>query len=315
MNILFMQKLFNSVAPVLFLVFNRPAETKQVFQAIREARPRRLYIAADGPRPNRSGELALCDEVRRIATAIDWECEVKTLFRSENIGCKYAVSSAIDWFFSHEEAGIILEDDTLPSKSFFAYCSELLVKFRDDTRVMKVSGFNVLSGQYDYPYDYFFSNFSFAWGWATWRRAWRLNDLELQHWNLVKNLKFDEFYPFNKERNLCFEQALGSLDTWDYQWDFTMASQGGLQIIPRVSLVQNIGFNEHATHTTRDESKRGQVMASDLEWPLRSFPNIILPNRDYEAILFKKLKRDRLKEVFRMLATKLLYFVSGRRFR
>ena len=110
---------------VLFLVFNRPVTTQQVFEAIAAARPPRLYVAADGPRAGRPGETELCAEVRRIATAVDWPCEVRTLFREENLGCRRAVSGGINWFFEQEEEGIIIEDDVLPVPSFFDYCDEL----------------------------------------------------------------------------------------------------------------------------------------------------------------------------------------------
>src|SRR5688572_19370360 len=101
--------------PVLFIIFNRPDLTKQVFEAIRKAKPSRLYIAADGPRENILGEGEKCNEARRIASDIDWECKVRTLFRDENLGCGKGPTNAITWFFSHETEGIILEDDCLPS--------------------------------------------------------------------------------------------------------------------------------------------------------------------------------------------------------
>jgi len=122
------------ISPVLFLIFNRPDTTTRVFEAIRAARPERLYVAADGPRMTREGEAERCAEARRIATAVDWPCEVKTLFRETNLGCRAAVSGAITWFFEHEEEGIILEDDCLPDPSFFPYCTELLAHYRDTGR-------------------------------------------------------------------------------------------------------------------------------------------------------------------------------------
>lgn len=294
----------NSIAPVLFLVFNRPEETRRVFEAIRQARPRRLYVAADGPRISRPTDVDACNEVREIIKLVDWECQLFTLIRTENIGCKYAVSSAIDWFFEHEESGIILEDDTLPSQSFFSYCSELLKRYHDDSRVMKIAGFNVLGDDYSYAYDYFFTNFSFTWGWATWRRAWVLNDLELKNLPLVKKLTLDKYYPFNKERNFCFEQANNGLDTWDYQWDFTMACQSGLQIVPRISLIQNIGFNASATHTKSDVSQRGLVFASELTYPLVHPPAMVLVNHHYEKLLFKRIQQEKIQERIVFLCTK-----------
>ena len=123
------------------MVFNRPDTTKQVFETIRKARPAQLFVAADGPRENRPDEAEKCAEVRRIVdNGIDWDCKVHRLYRDKNLGCKIACSSAIDWFFEHVDEGIILEDDTLPHPTFFQFCEELLKRYRDDERIMLISG-------------------------------------------------------------------------------------------------------------------------------------------------------------------------------
>lgn len=165
--------------PVLFLVFNRAHTTVRVFEAIRQARPARLYVAADGPRPVREGEAERCAEVRRIATNVDWDCEVHTLFRDENLGCRHAVSSAITWFFVYEEEGIILEDDCIPNQSFFLYCAELLERYRDDERIMCITGDNFQKTMEGYPFGYYFYIYNHCWGWASWRRAWSHYDADL----------------------------------------------------------------------------------------------------------------------------------------
>ena len=131
-------------SPILFLVFNRPATTQAVFEIIRQAKPPKLYISADGPRKDRLGESEKCEKVRSIATDVDWDCEVKTLFREENLGCKQSVSSSIDWFFQHEPEGIILEDDILPLPCFFDFCDELLEKYRHKN-VSMITGDNLVA--------------------------------------------------------------------------------------------------------------------------------------------------------------------------
>ena len=136
-----------NIAPVLFLIFNRPETTIQVFSAIKKAQPNRLYIAADGPRSEYPDEENHCKIARTIATNVDWDCEVKTLFRDQNLGCRLAVSQAIDWFFEQEPEGIILEDDCLPDQSFFWFCNELLERYRDDTRIMHIGGTNFQFGK------------------------------------------------------------------------------------------------------------------------------------------------------------------------
>jgi GT2 family glycosyltransferase len=156
--------------PVLLIVFRRPDATRRVCATLRQARPEKLFVAADGPRPNRPDEAEQCREARRIATAVDWPCEVKTLFRDDNLGCGRAVSSAIRWFFDQVEEGIVLEDDCLPEASFFPYCAELLARYRHDTRVMHIAGYNPLPHGYG-DGSYYFSRLMQCWGWATWKRV------------------------------------------------------------------------------------------------------------------------------------------------
>ncbi len=174
-------------SPILLLVFNRPDTTRQVFETIRAARPPRLYVAADGPRPGRAGEAERCAEVRELTTQIDWPCELKTLFRNENLGCKIGVSSAIDWFFQNEPEGIILEDDVVPLPSFFLYCDVLLDRYRNDIRVGVISGSNLVSNHLMLEESYFFSRYNHIWGWASWRRAWDHYDVTMASWPEWRN--------------------------------------------------------------------------------------------------------------------------------
>ena len=172
--------------PILFLIFNRPETTELVMGAIRAARPQKLYVAADGPRGGKAGEAKRCAEARVLATQVDWACEVRTLFRERNLGCRNAVSSAITWFFEHEPEGIILEDDCLPSNDFFPYCADLLERHRDDERVMAICGSAYADIGPNYPSSYYFSYYADMWGWATWRRAWQHYDSGMKSWPSFK---------------------------------------------------------------------------------------------------------------------------------
>lgn len=261
-------------SPILFLIFNRPDTTAKVFEAIRQAKPPKLYIAADGPREGRTGEADLCEQTRQVALAVDWECEVNTLFRTQNLGCKIAVSSAINWFFEHELEGIILEDDCLPTIDFFRFCDELLEKYRDDPRIGSITGDNFISSHWMPDESYYFSKFPHIWGWATWRRAWDYYDVSLSEWpKLGKKFLKEKVFPRNLKATKYWHSILNKvyekeIDTWDYQWSFTCLKNDWICCIPKKNLVSNIGFGPNATHTTNPENKLSRIEISKLDFPL-----------------------------------------------
>jgi len=273
--------------PILFLVFNRPDTTGRVFEFIRSVKPSRLFVAADGPRASKAGEAALCQQTRDVTENVDWACEVIRLYRDENLGCKAAVSSAITWFFRSVEAGIILEDDCLPDLSFVSFCSELLERYRDDHRIMHIGGNSFQQGKQRGPASYFFSNLNHIWGWATWRRAWKLYDVEMKSFPsftdghmkgvLDPSEEVVRYWMSNLEKTWR-----GEIDTWDYQWTFTLWINGGLSITPQVNLVQNIGFDERATHTKASDSPGAHLQAESLG----SLIHPALVCRDADADLF-----------------------------
>ncbi len=224
--------------PVLFLIFNRPDTTQLVFESIRSVKPKYLYVAADGPRLNKDGENELCEYVRNIVLEnIDWDCEVKTLFRDTNLGCGLAVSEAITWFFDNVEDGIILEDDCLPDISFFYFCSKLLDFYRFDDNVAMISGFNTF-----YSDDsYYFHTLASIWGWATWRRSWVFYNYKLNKENLVV---FDSVED-KIIRKFLVDTFLGQIEskhsTWDIQWVYSILKRKSLSISPTKNLIKNIG--------------------------------------------------------------------------
>ena len=282
---------------VLFLVFNRLDTTKQVFEEIKAAMPSRFYIACDGARENKEGEGESVDEIRNyILDNIDWPCDVKTLFRPKNLGCKIAVSSAIGWFFEHEEMGIIFEDDTLPDPSFFPYCEELLLRYKDDNRVGMISGNNHV-GYSDENCSYMFSKHMWTWGWATWRRVWGNYDIEMnalnspQKDNIIRNMGYGSKESKEYWEGAVFSVVTNKVNTWDYQWFITLGSQNQLCIFPNSNLVANIGFGADATHCLGDAPDRYTHMGR-LDQPLKH-PKYVVPNYDfekyYESILMPTL--------------------------
>lgn len=262
-----------SKPPILFLTFNRFDTTKKVFQAIREFAPKKLYVASDGPRTGVSREDLKVNEVRDfIQSNVDWECEVKTLFRENNLGCKIAVSSAIDWFFEHENMGIILEDDCLPSQSFFRFCEELLIKYENNERIALISGDNFSKKKIGEA-DYYFSKISRIWGWATWRRAWEKYDVSMA--------RFPEFKKSGEMKKIWSDRKVQSywlyilnevynnkIDTWDHQLTFTLFLNDSFCICPNVNLVSNIGFGKDFTNTVLNDDRVTNLELGEIYSPL-----------------------------------------------
>jgi hypothetical protein len=242
------------ISPVLFLIFNRPDETAQSFAGIRSARPPRLYIAADGPRPDRPGEEELCMQTRGIVDAVDWTCSVKTLFRKRNLGCAKGVSTAISWFFQHEEEGIILEDDIIAHPDFFSFCEAALERYRHDERVMHISGINMQFGIKRGEASYYFSEIMHCWGWASWRRAWQKFDFSMPGLSGFINRelpkKFASPAAVAHFRAMLQQVRNDRIDTWDTRWHYSIWRAGGFCLQSNVNMIKNIGFSASATHTT-----------------------------------------------------------------
>ena len=294
---------------VLFLVFNRLDTTKQVFDSIRQAKPPRIYVAADGARESKKGEAEKVKAVREfVMQNIDWECDVKTLFREQNLGCKMAVSGAIDWFFENEEMGIILEDDCLPSQSFFWFCEELLKRYKDDMRVGMISGDNFQKGITRGGADYYFSIYNHIWGWASWANRWKNYDVSLKNFNDTKFIKelFDDKKTVKYWLQIFKTMKKQLINTWDYQWTFTLWNKKQLTILPNTNLIKNIGFGVDSTHTT-GESELTNLKAYELE--LKNHPKEV--KRDLEADKFTSKIVFEKKSFFKRVVNKLKRMLKG----
>lgn len=262
------------------LVFNRPEVTARVFERVRAARPPRLLVVADGPRPDRPGEAERCAEVRAVVERVDWPCEVDTNYSETNLGCKRRVSSGLDWVFASVEEAILLEDDCLPDPSFFPFCDQLLERYRDDRRVAHITGDNFQLGRLrrlrtrlarNLP-SYYFSRYPHVWGWASWRSVWETYDVDMKAWREADDPS-DFLEAFSDRRERAFWKqtwdsvARGDIDTWDYQWAFACISRGALSIVPHTNLVSNIGFGEESTHTT-GKSPVADIPTAEIAFPL-----------------------------------------------
>jgi hypothetical protein len=258
--------------PILFVIYRRPVVTRRVFEAIAAARPRRLFIAADGPATIADREA--CDETRAVVSRIDWECEVSHDFSEENLGLNRRMISAIDWVFRESESAMVIEDDCLPHPDFFRFCSSLLERYRHDSRVVHVSGECYRRDNPDGD-SYFFSKYPLAWGWATWRRAWALFDPGMKTWPQFRMQQARTLFDSEDEREywtstfdlVSQEQSAARMGSWDYAWYYACMAHG-LSIHPAVNLVANIGSGPLASHT-RDLGELGNRPIESLDEPLR----------------------------------------------
>jgi hypothetical protein len=270
--------------PVAFVIFNRPDVTEPVFAEIARARPEKLLIIADGPRPDRPGEAEKCAAARAIAERVNWPCEVLKNYSEVNLGCGRREASGMIWIFEQVEEAIILEDDTLPHPTFFRFCEEMLEQYRDDERVMHISGDNWLFGQKQIPYSYFFSNYSLSWGWASWRRAFRHYDPEIKLWPRLRNTSFlmdvlgdPRAVEHWQDKLDLSHMGIDRLNTWDYQWLFTLWAHRGLAVLPSTNLISNLGFNrEDAAHFKRGaKDRRNKQATAEMIFPLKHPPCMV----------------------------------------
>lgn len=287
--------------PILFLVFNRPGLTKIVFEEIKKAKPSELFVAIDGPRQGNPNDLENINKILEIVKNIDWECKFKILQREQNLGCGLAISSAIDWFFSYVEEGIILEDDCVPSPDFFVFCKEMLEKYRCNDKVMAINGSNPFSNK-DLYYSYAFTSYNLIWGWATWRSAWNYYQYDLSNTcsfsratNLLKKFKFDiiSARSWYKHLNLAMDNLI--INTWDYQWIYACFKNNGKIIIPKVNLIENIGDLEDPTHGMINMFYSANK-TQKLNFPL-VHPSKIFIDKDLEY----KIKKERFGNTFYLL--------------
>lgn len=276
--------------PVLFLIFNRPEYTYQVFDSIKLYKPNKLYIAADGPRLNNNEDILLCLESRNIINLIDWECDVKYLIRDKNLGCKLAVVSAINWFFDNEEDGIILEDDVLPNQNFYSFCEFTLDKYKNNERIMMVTGCNQMSDE-NLKASYFYSQIFTIWGWATWKRAWQLYDIDMKKWN-DNQIKLSIKYMTHKNyiwTNLKYtfdSLKKYSINTWDIQWHFACLINSGLCVTPSINLITNIGvIGTHSNSLTESHFLETKLFEEQNNYVI---PETVIVNSFYDLNLFEK---------------------------
>lgn len=292
-------------APILLVIFNRPHLTLQVFNQIKKVKPKYLYIAADGPRANRPDDFNKCAETRKIHELVDWDCELKVLFREDNLGCGIAVSSAISWFFENVEAGIILEDDCFPDLSFFSYCSELLQEYKDDDRISCISGNNFQNGIKRGNSSYYYSHYPITWGWASWRRSWSRFDFDISDASSIINSgNLDTVFPSKAEKKFWIKKLVQayheSQHIWDYHYLFSIWKNHGMCIIPNINLVINLGFLNDGTHHFLNDSTKTNAKLQSMGFPMVK-PHQVLVNREADKYLFKHFYSHSFQRAVRLI--------------
>lgn len=264
--------------PVALIIFRRPELTARSFAAVRAARPARLFVIADGPRPGVAGEAERCAAARAITEQVDWPCAVTRIYAETNMGLRRRVESGLDAVFAAAERAIVLEDDCVPEPSFFRFCAELLARYADDERVMAISGDNYQVGRPPGPFSYSFSRYPHCWGWATWRRAWARYDGPMADWPALRDGPWlarllGSGRAVRYWRRTFDAVYAGRVDSWAYRWTYSCWRHGGLTALPAHNLVRNIGFGEGATHTAV-ATPFADLATKPLDFPLRHPPAV-----------------------------------------
>jgi hypothetical protein len=299
--------------PILFVGFIRSEHAARVFDVIKQQKPSKLFMAVDGPRKNYPSDIENIKKIRELVNSINWECDLKTRFLDNNLGCKHAVSTAISWFFEHVDRGIILEEDCVPNLSFFNFCSELLERYKDDERIMQISGNNFIKDKSKIKDSYYFSAINDIWGWATWQRAWQHFDLLMTDYEEYKKRKLLETYVGSKDIALWLEiyldrAASHSATIWSSQWSYAMARNNGLIIAPKYNLVRNIGFDGSGTNS-QDKSWNYYSEFKAEEIGKLTHPKFISPNRALDRLRFSVIRitdpRFTFKNIVRRFLTRI----------
>lgn len=309
--------------PVCIFIFLRKSQSLNLVSKIREVHPPRLYIVGEGPRPGRDGEADKVNDIRKaVQMAVDWNCEIKTNYVSEDIGAGRRIETGISWVFEHESKCIFLEDDIVPSTSFFYYCEELLNRYEFDMRVGMISGYNALNSYMFAGSDYGFSKCGSIYGWATWANRWAKYDWDMRALDDEKanSLLLHDLSGNNtiyaKRRIQHWEKAKkdivsGKLSTWDYQWSLTRRINGWLDIVPSESLTGNHGVDENASNTASDDKllpKRAQKLMSVVSHECLHelvHPKYFIADHNYDDTYMSLLYPPKIQLKFEALAMKI----------
>lgn len=244
----------NEKISVALFVFNRPDTVIKVVEALRRYCPSRLYIIADGPRQTSDDSHGCIETIRVVKSGIDWPCAIKWYVSDSNLGCRLRIKTGLDQVFAQEEACIILEDDCVPTLSFFDFCEKIHRKYRSNPLVFGACG------ESDWPknnaevVDVSWSKYFLCWGWLGFRHGWLKHTDDMSNWPMQRasgiiqrnSLHRSAWCGWRASFNAIYE---GRLNTWDYQVTLSLWRTDMLVAVPSKRLVENIGIGHvKSTH-------------------------------------------------------------------
>ena len=270
--------------PIAYIIYNRAEHTRKSFEVLKKLRPSRLFIIADGPKPDNVSDISSVTTVRKITEDLNWDCRVERNYSKVNLGLKSRVSSGLDWVFEQVDKAIVLEDDCIPHPDFFKFCESLLNFYEKNDKISVITGNNFQNHRPNASASYYFTKFCHCWGWATWKRAWKKYDGNIRFWpNWSKSEGWKQSFSDDSELKYwksIFESVyLNKIDSWAYPWTACNWYNNSLSIAPNVNLVSNIGFGADGTHT----KSKNHTSANLSVFPLK---NILHPRdvvQDFDA--------------------------------
>lgn len=280
--------------PILLITFNRPDHVRQVLMEIRKQQPTQLFVCQDGAREGNLLDAERIQEVRNVINElVDWPCELHTLYQEKNLGCGPGPAAGISWFFEHVESGIILEDDCLPHPDFFAYCEDMLTRYKDDKHVQFINA-TLYHDRWKCDASYGFSRYMVTGAWAAWRETWQGFDLDMHDWNAwqfrkqvkrLTNSTTEANWWYWKLKEIQADTSKKSY--WDYQMQMHLFKNEAITIHPQKNLISNIGFDAEATHTQSNDGRGDREVYGVL--PL-VHPTIVEVNHVMDVDCFGKTR-------------------------
>ena len=300
--------------PIALIIFKRPETTQQVLKAIAVVKPQRLFVIGDGPRKDRPDELERVARTRTLINQLDWDCEIQTNYSETNLGLKQRIVSGLNWAFSQAEKMIVLEDDCVPSRSFFLFCQDLLARYQRESRLMAIGGVNYQFGRNPTPYSYYFSIFNHVSGWASWQRAWEFFDPDMKLWPEVRDFNMlNSLFSDHKAVEYWAKRLQSAydhqIDSWAYCWTLACWANSGLTALPALNLVNNIGSGLDATHSHGRRNPRLHIPAQEISFPLQHPPNIMrhaLADEFTQRCYFREHRLAPIKKSLKMLLGRYL---------